>query len=106
MKTPLVSVLMPAYDAEQFIAEAIESVLAQRYQEWEMIIVNDGSTDGTEGIITRYSDPRIKLISQENAGEASARNTALKHINGEYVAFLDADDFLLANHLEVTKNYV
>ncbi len=98
----LASIMMPAYNAELYIGEAIDSVLAQSYPDWELVVVDDGSTDGTAQIVSRYQDSRIKLVSQENSGEAAARNTALRHISGRFVAFLDADDQYLPNHLELT----
>lgn len=106
MSPPLVSIMMPAYNAEQYIGQAIESVLAQNYTHWELVVVNDGSLDQTAEIATRYSDPRIKVIHQANAGEAAARNTALEHMQGELVAYLDADDIYLPHHLEVTAGYL
>jgi glycosyltransferase involved in cell wall biosynthesis len=102
MQTSIVSIMMPAYNAERYVGLAIESVLAQTYPHWELIIVNDGSTDRTPEIAGSYSDPRIKVIHQPNGGEASARNTALRYMQGDLVAFLDADDLYLPNHLEVT----
>ena len=105
MESGLVSVMMPAYNAEKYIEQAIESVLTQTYSNWELIIVNDGSTDNTEKIVSQYADPRIELIQQANAGEAAARNTALEHVRGEYLAFLDADDIYLPHHLKVAFNY-
>lgn len=112
MKPPptpgLVSIMMPAYNAEKYIGEAIESVLAQTYPHWELIIVNDGSKDGTAAVAAGYAaaDSRIKLIHQENGGEAAARNTALGHISGEFLAFLDADDAFLPPHLQTTAVYL
>lgn len=101
-----VSVMMPAYNAEAFIAQAIESVLAQTYREWELLIVDDGSTDRTREVAKKYADPRITVLRQANQGEAAARNTALEHQRGEYVAFLDADDVWMADHLELTVGYL
>lgn len=91
---PAVSVVMPAFDVEPFIAAAIESVLAQTYIDFELLIVDDGATDGTRRIAETYAarDPRIRLIVQENRGLAAARNTALRHATGEYIALLDSDD--------------
>jgi glycosyltransferase involved in cell wall biosynthesis len=103
---PLVSIMMPAYNAEKYIGQAIESVLNQAYPNWELIIVNDGSKDGTEKVIARFQDKRIKAISQRNSGEAAARNLALKAVQGEYLAFLDADDVFLSHHLEQTVAYL
>src|SRR4051794_25662018 len=91
----LVSIITPAYNCEEFISEAIDSVLAQTYINWEMIIVNDKSTDNTEKIVNDYIqlDTRIKVINlSENSGAAVARNKALENANGRYIAFLDSDD--------------
>jgi glycosyltransferase involved in cell wall biosynthesis len=95
MTAPLVSIMMPAYNAEAFIAQAIESVLAQTMTDWELIIVDDGSTDGTPAVTDRYQDPGIRVLRQPNGGESIARNTALQHMRGSLVAFLDADDVFL-----------
>src|SRR5690625_3752065 len=91
----LVSVITPAYNAARFIAETIESVLNQTYENWEMIIVDDCSQDETTSIIKKYQaqDERIHLIElEENSGSAVARNTAMDHAKGKYLAFLDSDD--------------
>lgn len=98
---------MPAYNAENYIGYAIESVLSQTYSNFELIIVNDGSTDKTESIVQQYSaqDQRIILVSQENSGSAgAARNTALKYVTGDYIQMLDADDYFELNMLEVYNN--
>ncbi len=92
----LCSIIMPAYNSEKYIDEAIESVIKQTYKNWELIIVNDASTDGTEKIIKSYQkkDKRIKLISlPKNQGVANARNAAIQNAKGRYIAFLDADDY-------------
>jgi glycosyltransferase involved in cell wall biosynthesis len=102
----LVSVMMPAYNAASYIAEAIESLLAQTYPHWELIIVDDGSRDATAQIAASYRDPRIWLISQDNRGESAARNMALAFMRGEFVAFLDADDAFLPRHLEDTVTFL
>lgn len=97
------SIIMAAYNAEKFIKEAINSVLYQTYQNWELIIVDDGSTDKTADIIDLYSrkDKRIITIHQKNSGTAAAaRNTALKYVTGEYIQMLDADDKFEKNLLE------
>lgn len=91
---PLVSIIMPAYNAEVFIGEAIDSVLAQHYVNWELLVVNDGSTDGTARVLAGYSDPRIRVFNKPNGGIGSARNVALEHVRGEFLCGLDADDVL------------
>lgn len=99
----LCSVVMPAYNSEKYIAEAIESVIKQTYKNWELIVVNDASTDDTEKIIKHYQrkDKRIKLISLlENQGVANARNTAVKNSVGRYIAFLDSDDYWVEEKLQ------
>ncbi len=106
MQPGLVSIMMPAYNAEKFIAEAIESVLTQTYQQWELLVVNDGSTDNTAAVVAGFTDPRLKLIEKENGGEASARNLALEHSQGEFIAYLDADDAYLPHHLAATVTYL
>jgi len=90
---PCVSVLMPAFNAEAYINEAIDSVLAQTYTDFELLVVNDGSTDATGSRVLNYSDSRIRLIDKpNNEGLAAARNTALYAARGRYVAWLDSDD--------------
>lgn len=90
----LVSVIMPSYNTAKFIAETIDSVLAQTYSNWELIIVDDCSTDNTDEVVSRYlSDGRIKYLKNEkNSGAAVSRNRALKEANGKWIAFLDSDD--------------
>ena len=106
MYSELVSIIMPAYNAETFIARAIESAISQTYRDWEMIVVDDGSTDFTAEILARYPHPRTKVFHQPNGGEACARNAALDHVQGEYLAFLDADDAFLPHHLQETITYL
>lgn len=97
-----VSVIIPYYNGEKFIAEAIESVMSQTYQNFEIIIVDDGSTDSARAVIEPYiTDKRVKFVQHEkNRGIPSARNTGIKHSKGEYVAFLDQDDIWLPEKLE------
>jgi teichuronic acid biosynthesis glycosyltransferase TuaG len=91
---PLVSVIMPAYNAGRFISQAIDSVLNQSYHNWELLIVNDGSSDNTTEIVKRYSDKRIQFREQKNRGVSSARNSGLRQMTGSFYCFLDADDVL------------
>lgn len=95
-----VTVMMPAYNAERYIEDAIVSVLQQSRPDWELVIVNDGSTDATVAIAQSIQDERVKVFHQENSGEAVARNLALDHARGDYLAFLDADDLFISDHLE------
>lgn len=93
-KAKLVSVIVPAYNAAAFIEETIRSISGQSYANFEVIIVDDGSTDGTSRIIRSFDDKRIKVLSQMNAGVAAARNNGLKHTKGDFVVFFDADDLM------------
>lgn len=98
----LFSIVMPAYNTEKYISEAIESVLCQSYSNWELIIVDDGSTDNSLSIIDDYSskDQRIKSIHTENGGVSAARNRALKEVKGDYISFIDSDDIYHPKRLE------
>jgi teichuronic acid biosynthesis glycosyltransferase TuaG len=97
---PLVSIIMPAYNAEKTIVESIESVIRQTYVNWELIIVNDGSKDSTSALVLAINDERLRLIEQENCGVASARNNGIKNVKGEFIAFLDSDDLWVEEKLE------
>lgn len=89
----MISVVMPAYNVEFFISESIISVQKQTYKDWELIIINDGSTDNTVSIVEPFLiDPRIKLINQSNAGVSISRNIGIDMAKGEYITFLDSDD--------------
>jgi glycosyltransferase involved in cell wall biosynthesis len=93
IKTGLVSIITPLYNGEKYIAETIESVLSQTYTNWEMIIINDGSTDNSVTIVENYlNDPRISLLQQKNQGSAAARNNGIRNAQGQYISLLDADD--------------
>ncbi len=100
---PTVSIVMPVYNAEAFVAEAIDSVLAQTYDDWELLVCDDCSTDSSNRIIATYAerDPRIRLMRLDtNGGAAVARNTALRAARGRYIAFLDCDDLWKPSKLE------
>ena len=99
-EAPKVSVIVPAYNAMSFLPQTVSSVLAQTYADFEVIIINDGSSDDIEAWAHGLCDGRIQLISQVNSGPASARNHGLKNATGDYVAFLDADDIWMPTKLE------
>ena len=91
MKT--VSIIVPAYNCESYIQKCLDSLVAQTYPSMEILVVNDGSTDGTRVLLERYRE-RVTVIDQENAGVARARNTGLQHAAGDFVLFVDSDDYL------------
>ncbi len=99
--SPLISIITPVYNSAAFIGDTIESVLNQTYTNWEMILVDDVSTDDSVAVIKSFDDDRIKLIQLEkNSGPAVARNTAILKAKGRYIAFLDSDDLWLPEKLE------
>lgn len=104
----LISVVIPTYNRAGYITNALESVLSQTYQNFEILIVDDGSTDDTKEVILSLDNPKIRYIYQENAGASAARNTGIKNAKGEFIAFLDSDDTWypekLEKQLEVFRN--
>ncbi len=108
MNAPLVSIIMPTYNAAKYVVEAIRSVIAQPFKNWELLIINDGSTDGTEDVILELPDPRIIYIKQEKQGVSAARNSALSKMTGDFFCFLDADDSFppdsLMSRIELFQN--
>ncbi|MBW4513345.1 MAG: glycosyltransferase family 2 protein [Scytonematopsis contorta HA4267-MV1] len=95
-----VSIIIPAFNALKYLPETLDTVLSQTFRNFEVLIINDGSTDGIEDWFSKITDPRVKIISQSNQGLAAARNTGIANAKGEYIAFLDADDLWDANKLE------
>jgi glycosyltransferase involved in cell wall biosynthesis len=91
MRRPLVSVIIPTYNREKYVVRAIDSVLSQAFKDYEIIVVNDGSTDKTKENLKRYGN-QIKYIYQDNTGVSAARNTGIKYSSGKWLAFLDSDD--------------
>lgn len=97
---PTISVIIPAYNAAAYIGEAIQSVLDQTFSDFELIVVDDGSTDDTAAVVKGFTDSRIHYHHQANAGVANARNVGIGKVEGVFVAFLDADDLFLPANLE------
>ncbi len=93
------SVIIPVYNSENYVAQTLQSVLSQTYSDFEIIIVDDGSTDKSIDICQQFQDARIKIIHQQNRGLAGARNTGIRHAQGEYLAFIDSDDLWLPEKL-------
>ncbi|MFA9187148.1 glycosyltransferase family 2 protein [Flavobacterium sp. FBOR7N2.3] len=108
MEKPLVSVIIPTFNSEKYISDTIISVQNQTYQNWEMLLVDDGSTDKTQTIITSFlTDKRIQFYPLEkNSGTGVARNFALAKANGKYISFLDADDLWKSDKLEKQINFM
>lgn len=103
---PTVSVIIPTYNRAQYIGESIRSVLLQTYADFEIIIVDDGSTDDTPKVIEAISDPRVRYVRQENRGRSQARNHALSLARGRYITFLDSDDLYLPDKIELQVAYL
>jgi len=100
-KSPFFSIIIPTYNRAHTIRRPIESVLAQTFTDWELIIVDDGSTDDTKSVVESYQDGRIRYVWQENQERSAARNHGIKIAKGEWICFQDSDDEYLQNHLEV-----
>ena len=96
---PLISCVVPVFNGERYLGETLDSILAQTYQPLEIIVADDGSTDGTASVVGRYGE-QVRYLRQANAGEAAARNLGLSGASGEFVAFLDADDLWQPEKLE------
>ena len=95
----MISVIIPVYNIKQYLSQTIDSVINQTYSDWELILVNDGSTDGSKEICEKYvsMDKRIRLINQTNKGVSWATFNGLQNAKGEYIAFVDADYYVLLN---------
>lgn len=105
-KAPLVSVVVPTYNISHYLIGAIKSVLAQTYENWELIIIDDGSIDDTRAVVQAFPDKRIRYFHQENKGLAATRNRGMAQARGKYIAFLDADDIFLPKKLEKHVAYL
>lgn len=104
--SPKVSIIMPVYNGDKFLKEAVESILSQTFKDFEFIIINDGSTDNSLSIIKEYAnrDSRVKIIDQKNQGVSTSRNNGIKNSVGEYIAFIDSDDLWDKEKLEIQIN--
>lgn len=98
---PLVSIIIPVYNVEKYLAKCIDSVLAQNFVDWELLLINDGSTDSSSCICDEYAvkDTRIKVFHQVNKGVSTARNIGIDNAKGEYITFIDSDDYIDPNYL-------
>ena len=103
----MISVIVPVYNVEEYLEECLESIQYQTYTDIEVILVNDGSTDSSKEICERFcqADSRFRLINQENKGQSAARNRGVKESIGEYLMFVDSDDVINKNVLEVLLPY-
>lgn len=96
-----ITVILPVFNNEKYIQKSVESVLNQTFTDFELIIVNDGSTDNTQSILDTFTDSRITIITQENSGPGAARNRALDCVSSDYVMFLDSDDWFDSDALRI-----
>ncbi len=103
---PKVSIVMPTYNAMPHLVEAIDSIICQSFSDWELLVVNDGSTDESASYLASIDDPRVKVLHQSNSGVSAARNSALEIAQGEYIVLTDADDFLPEESLRVRVDYL
>ncbi|MEQ8924877.1 MAG: glycosyltransferase [Fulvivirga sp.] len=103
---PVFSVIIPTFNRGKYISRAIDSVLNQTFQDFELIIINDGSTDDSDAIINSYNDSRIRYISKNNEERNIARNTGIKVSSGKWICFLDSDDYYYLNHLEKANDFI
>ncbi len=102
---PLISVILPTYNRAHTVSKAVQSVLNQTYQKWELIIVDDGSTDNTKNVVFSVKDKRMRYLYKENGGPAHARNYGIEHAKGKWIMYLDSDDTLLPNCIDVMMMY-
>src|SRR5690554_2572883 len=108
MSQSLLSVIIPIYNAEEFLVRCLNSVVNQTYQELEIILINDGSTDNSRSICEEYAriDSRILLLNKKNGGQSSARNAGLDIARGDYITFVDSDDYIDSDTYAVNMDYL
>ena len=104
----MISIIIPVFNGEKYIDRCLQSIRNSSYQEFEIIIIDDGSSDNTLSIIKKYEaqDNRIKVISKINGGSASARNVVIQNAKGQYIAFIDADDYIHKDYLKILYNNI
>lgn len=103
---PTFSIIIPVYNVERYLSECLESVISQTFSDWEAICINDGSTDGSLEILEQFAatDSRIKIHTQPNGGLSAARNRGMENATGEYILFLDSDDYIVTDTLQILNN--
>lgn len=106
MQTPFFSIIIPTYNRAHVLSKAIQSVLGQNYVNWELIIIDDGSTDNTAAVVNDFNDERIKYHPQKNTERSQARNNGIKFSKGKYICFLDSDDEYCNNHLSAFYDFI
>ena len=102
----MISIIVPLYNAEQDLPRCIDSILAQSYTDFELLLIDDGSPDNCGAICDEYAtrDSRVRVFHKKNGGVSSARNLGLENACGEYIAFIDSDDYVLNDYLEMLRN--
>lgn len=106
-ENPMIDVVMPVYNVAPYLVQSIESVLNQTYKHFRLIIVDDGSTDGSGEICDKYkTNPHVMVVHRENGGLSAARNTGIEHSNAEYIAFIDSDDWIESTYLDTMRYYI
>ena len=101
-----ISIIIPIYNGEKFIKKCLDSILANYNKNYEVIIINDGSTDGTREILNNYKEENIKIINNNNNGVSFSRNLGIKLATGKYIMFVDIDDYLSSNWYEIIKEEI
>jgi glycosyltransferase involved in cell wall biosynthesis len=104
--SPFFSIIIPTYNRASLISKAINSLLAQTYSNWELIVIDDGSKDNTQAVVAAFNDNRINYIYQKNSERSAARNNGIRNAKGTYICFLDSDDYYLQNRLELLYTYL
>lgn len=103
---PLFSIIVPTYNREKLIGKTLDSILSQSFADFEVLVIDDGSKDGTEGVVGAINDARLSYFKKENAERGAARNYGIKKARGQYITFVDSDDLLYANHFDEAAKYL